>query len=54
MQWEAALAMPTKAVFLETPSNPTLDIIDLRKVAHLSHASGARLIVDNVFATPLL
>ncbi len=54
MQWEAALAMPTKAVFLETPSNPTLDIIDLRKVADLSHNSGARLIVDNVFATPIL
>ena len=54
VQWEAALATPTKAVFLETPSNPTLDIIDLRKVAKLAHASGARLIVDNVFATPIL
>ena len=54
VQWEAALARPTKAVFLETPSNPTLDIIDLRKVAELSHAAGARLIVDNVFATPIL
>ena len=54
VQWEAALATPTKAVFLETPSNPTLDIIDLSKVAELSHASGARLIVDNVFATPIL
>lgn len=54
VQWEAALAIPTKAVFLETPSNPTLDIIDLRKVAELSHAAGARLIVDNVFATPIL
>lgn len=54
VQWEAALATPTKAVFLETPSNPTLDIIDLRKVAELAHASGARLIVDNVFATPIL
>ena len=54
VQWEAALATPTKAVFIETPSNPTLDIIDLRKVAELSHASGARLIVDNVFATPIL
>lgn len=54
VQWEAALATPTKAVFLETPSNPTLDIIDLRKVAELSHAAGARLIVDNVFATPIL
>jgi len=54
VQWEASLATPTKAVFLETPSNPTLDIIDLRKVAELSHAAGARLIVDNVFATPIL
>ncbi len=54
VQWEAALAIPTKAVFLETPSNPTLDIIDLGKVAELSHAAGARLIVDNVFATPIL
>ena len=54
VQWEAALATRTKAVFLETPSNPTLDIIDLRKVAELSHAAGARLIVDNVFATPIL
>ena len=53
-QWERALATPTKCVFLETPSNPTLEIIDLRKVAEMSHAAGARLIVDNVFATPVL
>jgi len=54
VQWEAALSEPTKAVFLETPSNPTLDIIDLKKVAEYSHDAGARLIVDNVFATPIL
>jgi O-succinylhomoserine sulfhydrylase len=53
-QWEKALAKPTRAVFLETPSNPMLDIIDLRQVAKLAHAAGARLVVDNVFATPLL
>ena len=53
-QWEAALAKPTNAVFLETPSNPTLEIIDLAAVAELAHNAGARLVVDNVFATPLL
>lgn len=53
-QWEAALAKPTNAVFLETPSNPTLEIIDLAAVAELAHNTGARLVVDNVFATPLL
>ncbi len=52
--WEAALAVPTACVFIETPSNPTLEIIDIAAVAELAHAAGARLIVDNVFATPLL
>lgn len=52
--WEAALARPTTAVFLETPSNPTLEIIDLQRVCELAHASGAKVIVDNVFATPIL
>ena len=54
VQWEQALARPAKAVFLETPSNPCLDIIDLRAVAFLAHKAGAKLIVDNVFATPVL
>jgi len=54
LQWEAALSKPAQCVFLETPSNPTLEIIDLKKVADMSHAAGARLIVDNVFATPVL
>ncbi len=54
VQWEAALSDPAQCVFLETPSNPTLDIIDLAKVAEYSHDAGARLIVDNVFATPIL
>ncbi len=53
-QWEQALSKPTRCVFLETPSNPSLEIIDLEKVAELAHATGARLIVDNVFATPVL
>ena len=53
-QWEAALARPAAAVFLETPSNPMLDIIDLAAVCELAHAAGARVIADNVFATPLL
>jgi O-succinylhomoserine sulfhydrylase len=53
-QWKAALDRPTKAVFLETPSNPMLDIIDLKAVCDMAHKVGARVIVDNVFATPLL
>lgn len=54
VQWEAALSKPTVAVFLETPSNPCLDIIDVQAVADLTHKAGGRLIVDNVFATPVL
>ncbi|HEY1722186.1 MAG TPA: O-succinylhomoserine sulfhydrylase [Magnetospirillaceae bacterium] len=53
-QWRQALAKPTVCVFIETPSNPTLEIIDIAEVARLTHAAGGRLIVDNVFATPLL
>lgn len=53
-QWTAALQKPTTCVFLETPSNPTLEIVDLEKVCALAHAAGARVIVDNVFATPVL
>ena len=53
-QWRAALARPAGAVFLETPSNPTLEIIDLALVCELAHAAGARVVVDNVFATPIL
>lgn len=53
-QWEDALKQPTTCVILETPSNPTLEIIDIRAVARLAHAAGARVIVDNVFATPIL
>jgi O-succinylhomoserine sulfhydrylase len=53
-QWQKALSKKTAAVFVETPSNPTLRIVDLPAVAALARAAGARLIVDNVFATPLL
>jgi O-succinylhomoserine sulfhydrylase len=52
--WRRRLAEPVKAVFLETPSNPTLELVDLRAVAELTHAAGGILVVDNVFATPLL
>ncbi len=52
-EWRAALATPAKYVFLESPANPTLDIIDVAAVAELAHAAGAKLIVDNVFATPV-
>ncbi len=53
-QWRAALSRPTACVFVESPSNPTLELIDIPAVAELAHAAGARLVVDNVFATPLL
>lgn len=52
--WAQALATPAQLVLLETPSNPMLDIVDLRAVADLAHAAGAIVVVDNVFATPLL
>lgn len=52
--WEKAIKPNTKALFLESPTNPTLEVIDIAKVAALANANGAKLIVDNVFATPLL
>ncbi|MGE5503045.1 MAG: O-succinylhomoserine sulfhydrylase [Actinomycetota bacterium] len=52
--WARALSKPTAAVFIETPSNPTLEIIDIAAVAELTHKAGGRLVVDNVFATPIL
>ena len=52
-QWRAALKPGARAVLLESPSNPTLEVIDIPAVAELAHAAGANLIVDNVFATPL-
>ncbi len=53
-QWRRALSQPTVAVFMETPSNPGLEIIDLPAVAEMAHKAGARVIVDNVFASPIL
>ncbi len=53
-QWRAALATAAQLVLLETPSNPMLEIVDLRAVCDLAHAAGAIVVVDNVFATPLL
>ncbi|MGH6982301.1 MAG: aminotransferase class I/II-fold pyridoxal phosphate-dependent enzyme, partial [Stellaceae bacterium] len=52
--WERALSRPAKAVFVESISNPTLEIIDIEAVAKLTHRAGGLLFVDNVFATPLL
>lgn len=51
--WRDAIRPDTKAVFLETVSNPTLEVIDLESVAKLAHAVGATVVVDNVFATPV-
>ncbi|MDD7909416.1 MULTISPECIES: O-succinylhomoserine sulfhydrylase [Pseudovibrio] len=52
-QWKAALRPNTKVAFMESPTNPTLDVIDIQAVADLMHNAGARLIVDNVFATAI-
>ncbi len=52
-QWEEAVRPGTKAVFLESLSNPTLEVIDIAAVAKIAHAAGALVLVDNVFATPV-
>ena len=52
-QWRAAIRPDTKAVFFESMSNPTLEVIDIAAVAELAHAVGALVVVDNVFATPV-
>ena len=52
-QWREAMRPETRVCFLETPSNPTLEIIDLKAVAGIVHSVGACLVVDNVFATPM-
>ncbi len=52
-QWRDAVQPNTKTFFLETPTNPTLEIIDIAAVAEIAHAVGATLVVDNVFATPI-
>jgi O-succinylhomoserine sulfhydrylase len=52
-EWRSAGRPNTKTFFLETPTNPTLEIIDIAAVAEIAHRAGATLVVDNVFATPL-
>lgn len=51
--WEAAITPGTRAVFFESISNPTLEVIDIKSVSDLAHAVGATVLVDNVFATPV-
>ena len=52
--WARAIRPNTKAFFFETPANPTLDLVDIKAVSELAHRAGARVVVDNVFATPIL
>ena len=52
--WQAAMRPDTKAVFLESISNPTLEVIDIKAVAAIAHDVGATVVVDNVFSTPVL
>src|SRR6188508_1550434 len=52
-QWQKAMRPNTRTCFLESPTNPTLDVLDIGAIAEIAHAGGARLIVDNVFATPI-
>jgi len=51
--WRAAMRPNTKACFLETPTNPNLEVLDIAEIAKIAHAAGATLVVDNVFSTPL-
>ena len=52
-QWREALSEPTAAVFFETPSNPMQELVDIAAVSELAHAAGAKVVVDNVFGTPI-
>jgi O-succinylhomoserine sulfhydrylase len=52
-QWRKAMRPNTKTLFLESPTNPTLDVLDIGAIAEIAHQGGARLVVDNVFATPI-
>lgn len=52
-QWKKAMRPNTRTCFLESPTNPTLDVMDISAIAEIAHQGGARLIVDNVFATPI-
>ncbi len=51
--WKAAVTKNTKVFFMETPTNPTLEVYDIQAVADIAHNAGAKLVIDNVFATPL-
>lgn len=52
-EWKAAVRPNTRMLFLESPTNPTLEVVDIAAVARIANEAGARLVVDNVFATPL-
>ena len=52
-QWRKAVRPNTKTFFLETPTNPALEVLDIKAIAEIAHAAGATLVVDNVFSTPL-
>jgi O-succinylhomoserine sulfhydrylase len=52
-EWEKAVRPNTKLFFLESPTNPTLEVVDIAAVARIANSIGARVVVDNVFATPL-
>src|SRR5436190_15551395 len=51
--WEAAVRPNTRAFLIETPANPLLEITDVKAVADIAHAAGAKVVLDNVFATPI-
>ena len=52
-QWRSALSEPTAAVFFESPSNPMQELVDIAAVCELAHGAGAKVVVDNVFGTPV-
>jgi O-succinylhomoserine sulfhydrylase len=52
--WEGAMKRNTRAVFFESPTNPVLELVDIEAVAKIAHRAGALVVIDNVFATPLL
>jgi O-succinylhomoserine sulfhydrylase len=52
-EWRAAMRPNTKTCFIETPTNPNLEVLDIAEIAKIAHAAGATLVVDNVFSTPL-
>ncbi len=53
-EWRAAMRPETKVVFLESPTNPCLDVYDIEAIAAIAHENGALVVIDNVFATPIL